>query len=197
VFIPLAVYVTLPHATGRSNGGRPGLLRRLHDRLNVILHAGYDLTFGKLNHGYGHVLGFFLKRRLDLVVVLLLLFGATVGVAFQHVSITDSQEDERGGFEIDVVEPGRAECEVGDPHIDESLERLPVADIIHEQAHRVAVLGERCSHRVESGLEELHLVPVFQRRQVLPVVWFGAEYCDSHDVSARVGRQRSFRHEPA
>jgi HAE1 family hydrophobic/amphiphilic exporter-1 len=107
VFIPLAVYVTLPHAAGNGNAAssRPGRFRRLHDRLNVVMHRGYDLTFGKLNHGYSHVLEFFLKRRLDLVVVLMVVFGATVGVAFQEVTITNSQEDERNGFELDVEFP--------------------------------------------------------------------------------------------
>jgi len=105
VFIPLAVYVTLPHATGNGKSGRPGWFRRLHDRLNTILRVAYDGTFGKLNHGYGHVLGFFLKRRLDLVIVLLVMFAATVGIAFQEVKLTDSQEDERGGFEIDIEFP--------------------------------------------------------------------------------------------
>ena len=50
-------------------------------------------------------------RRSALVVVLLLLFGATVGIAFQHVKLTDSQEDERGGFEIDVEFPSNTTLE--------------------------------------------------------------------------------------
>lgn len=111
VFIPLAVYVTLPHATGNSSSDSPGLLRRVHDRLNTVLRVAYDGTFGKLNHGYTHVLGFFLKRRLDLVVGLILLFAVTVGIAFQEVKLTDSQEEERGGFEIDVEFPSNTTLE--------------------------------------------------------------------------------------
>lgn len=103
VFIPLAVYLTLPPA---GNGkGRQGFLRRLHERLNAVLRAGYEGSLERVNHGYTRLLGYFLQRRLDMIMVLAIVFSLTIAVAFKEVKITDVQEDERGGFEISVEFP--------------------------------------------------------------------------------------------
>jgi HAE1 family hydrophobic/amphiphilic exporter-1 len=104
VFIPLAVYLTLP-AAGNGRRRKVTLFRRLHDKLNAVLHLAYDKTLLPVNHGYTRVLGFFLRRRLDLVLGIVALFVLTIAVAFANVKMTPIQEEERGGFELDIEFP--------------------------------------------------------------------------------------------
>jgi HAE1 family hydrophobic/amphiphilic exporter-1 len=102
VFIPLSVYLTLP---APGNGRKETLFGRLHKKLNVLLHTAYDKTLLRVNHGYTRVLGFFLRRRLDLVLGIVALFAVTIAVAFSQVEMTPVQEEERGGFELDIEFP--------------------------------------------------------------------------------------------
>jgi HAE1 family hydrophobic/amphiphilic exporter-1 len=102
VFIPLCVYLTLPLRNG--NGGS-GLLKWIHDRGVVALRVGYEATFGRLNRAYNELLAFFLRRRLDLIIVVLVAFTITVAVPMQQVEFVEVQEEERGGFGIFVEMP--------------------------------------------------------------------------------------------
>ncbi len=63
------------------------------------------MSLGRLNRGYTRLLGFFLDRRLDLLVGCLIVFAATMGMAQKHVKVVEMQEEERSGFEIDVRMP--------------------------------------------------------------------------------------------
>ncbi|MCK5378196.1 MAG: efflux RND transporter permease subunit [Acidobacteria bacterium] len=100
VFVPLSVYLTLKN--GRTNDGR---IRAGYDRFTAALANVYDATLGRLNDSYTRLLGFFLDRRLDLLVVCLVIFAATMGVAQKQIKVVDMQEEERSGFEIDVRMP--------------------------------------------------------------------------------------------
>jgi len=108
IFVPLSVYMTLPARNGGA--GRPSPLRRasdyLHGKLNAALRHAYDATFERVNDGYARVLAVFLRRRLDLVIVLVL---ALVGTGFvfktKAVEIVDSDENERPGFAVQVELP--------------------------------------------------------------------------------------------
>jgi HAE1 family hydrophobic/amphiphilic exporter-1 len=102
VFIPLCVYLTLP--TRNGNGG-PGLFRWAHDRGVAGLRVGYEATFGRLNRAYNGMLAFFLQRRLDLILVVLLVFAITVAIPIQNVDFVEVQEEERAGFGIHVELP--------------------------------------------------------------------------------------------
>jgi hydrophobic/amphiphilic exporter-1 (mainly G- bacteria), HAE1 family len=103
VFIPLAVYVTLP-ASG--NGRKESRFQRLHLRANAVLHRAYDATFERLNHAYSRLLAYFLGRRLDLVVALLAVTALTfVAVKARDLKIVEQNEDDRPGFEIQVETP--------------------------------------------------------------------------------------------
>ena len=71
-----------------------------------ILRAVYDATFGRLNRSYNRLLASSLQHRFDLVVVVLARLrrdrrGADEG----RRSSSSMQEDERGGFYIDVEMP--------------------------------------------------------------------------------------------
>jgi HAE1 family hydrophobic/amphiphilic exporter-1 len=108
VFIPLCVYLTL---STKPQDVTPGLLRRNHDRVNNVLRKIYDSTFGVLNHLYNGMLGFFLRRRLDLVLAVAAVFTITVALPMQSVEMVESQEEEGGGFYIGVEMPDSATLE--------------------------------------------------------------------------------------
>lgn len=107
VFVPLAVYLTLP-ATG--NGKNPGRLGRfaagLHRRMDGTLRTVYVATLGRVNQIYGRVLAFFLRRRLDLVMVLLAVFALTSWAMQEElVKIVEHDENARNGFQIQIRMP--------------------------------------------------------------------------------------------
>ena len=73
MFIPLCVYVTLP-----EKKADPGTSRRTPSRiLGGVFHRIYEATFGTLNLAYNRTLGFFLRHRLDLSVILVALLSVT------------------------------------------------------------------------------------------------------------------------
>ena len=102
VFIPLSVYLTLP-ADGLHR--RTSWLRAAHERINAVLRRFYALSFERLNHGYNRVLAVFLERRLDLVLVLAVVFALTAGVAFRKVEFVSQQETDQTSFRIRVQSP--------------------------------------------------------------------------------------------
>lgn len=102
VFIPLSVYLTLPV---NSSEARPAAVRWSHERLNAVMRRFYGATFDPLNRLYCRWLDVFLRRRLDLVLVLSVLFAITFAIPFQHVDIVDRQEEDQGSFQIDVEIP--------------------------------------------------------------------------------------------
>ncbi len=98
IFIPLAVYTTLP-----KNGGRRH--SRVGDVVRDRLHRAYDATFERLHTAYNNMLGFFLKRRMDLVMAVTGVVVLSAVLPFKEVELVEVQEEERGFFEIDVVLP--------------------------------------------------------------------------------------------
>jgi HAE1 family hydrophobic/amphiphilic exporter-1 len=107
VTIPLGTYVTLPHA------GQPGARGTASGHFARILERGYDASFGRLDRVYNAMLAVWLRRRIDLVFLILAAFGVTVFLAFvqkdengkSRMQFVDVQDEERGGFEIDVEMP--------------------------------------------------------------------------------------------
>jgi HAE1 family hydrophobic/amphiphilic exporter-1 len=99
VFIPLSVYLTLPR--NASQKIHPAV-RWSHQRVNGVMQRLYDLTFERLNRLYCRWLAFFLRRRLDLVLLLAALFAATYFIPFKKVELVEQQEEDRGGFDIGV-----------------------------------------------------------------------------------------------
>jgi HAE1 family hydrophobic/amphiphilic exporter-1 len=131
IFVPLSVYLTL------RNGKEPSPARRRYDSAMGFLEKGYDATLGRLNHAYTELLAVFLRRRLDLVMGLIVVFGLTVAVAFKEVKVVDTQEEERSGFEIEV--------------------RLPQSTSLEESE----VFFLECEKTIEDSQEELGLAGWF------------------------------------
>ena len=102
IFIPLCVYLTLPT---KPETEVETLTQRNQNRLRNVLRIAYDWTFAPLNRGYNKVLAFFLQRRFDLVVVMLIVFGVTMSFFGQNVKFVGQQEEEQSVFEIDVEMP--------------------------------------------------------------------------------------------
>ncbi len=95
------------------------------------LKKAYDLTFGKLNHSYTKMLAVFLRRRLDLVLLLLVVFAVTAALPMKQTKFVDVQEEDRGGFEINVNLPQNTTLEeaqeyflAGERVIEEMAEEL-------------------------------------------------------------------------
>jgi HAE1 family hydrophobic/amphiphilic exporter-1 len=99
VFIPLSVYLTLP-----ANGGAGSVswFRRWHERANAVLRRFYERTFEQANHAYNHALAFFLRHRLDLVLILAAVFAVTQMFAFKRIRVVDNQEEDRTSFHLSV-----------------------------------------------------------------------------------------------
>ena len=110
VFVPLSVYLTLPN----GDGGKAHHL--LGDKARAGLRKAYDASFERINHGYNHMLAIFLRRRLDLVMVLLVVIAISSAGPFRTVKTGAVQEDERGGFEVDVDLPQSTTLEESTAH---------------------------------------------------------------------------------
>ena len=98
VFIPLFVFMSLPRQGDNGNGKKP------HPVSNWLKKA-YELSFGRLNVGYTRMLAVFLRRRLDLVLVLLAIFAVTAAVPMKEVKFVPVQEEAEGQFQINVDLP--------------------------------------------------------------------------------------------
>ena len=98
---PWRPYLTLLQEYRRTeNGQRPTGWPR------SILWVAYELSFGLMNQVYNRVLATALSQRLEMVIILLLIFAATMGaMKARDLRFVDVQENESRGFEIDVEMP--------------------------------------------------------------------------------------------
>lgn len=144
VFIPLSVYLTLPDGGAEKTGWR-----RWHLRMNDLLHRAYDATFERVNHGYEHLLAFFLRRRFDLVLGLtLVVVGTGVAAKQAGLELVGQDDNERPGFSI-VVELPRT-------YTFEETERyfLQVEKVLEEHQDELDLQGYFFLHRTNFGRVE-------------------------------------------
>jgi HAE1 family hydrophobic/amphiphilic exporter-1 len=107
VFIPLCVYLTLP-APGAVE--RPAITA-LHRWVDGSLGAVYRAVFDRLNRMYNRGLAFFLRRRFDLVFLILVAFVATMAGPASSLEVVDVSEEDRQDFEISVDLPNNFSLE--------------------------------------------------------------------------------------
>lgn len=102
VLIPLALYTTLPSSETPVRTG-PG--RRMWLRVDAALRSAYEATFGRINDAYGRVLARALARRADAILLVTLFLVGTIMVFSKTTKFVGVQEEERGGFQIQVELP--------------------------------------------------------------------------------------------
>lgn len=97
MFIPLCVFMTLPK---RSSEGGNTEERKQYRPLAYI----YDNVFERFNRFYNTALKVFLKRRLDLAIIVITLFSITWMVA-QNLNTTRRQAEQIRKFDIEIRFP--------------------------------------------------------------------------------------------
>jgi HAE1 family hydrophobic/amphiphilic exporter-1 len=107
VFIPLAVYLTLPTAAAITT--KDSWWRRVHQRVNDLLHKAYDASFGRFNDGYNRLLERSLTRRLDVCLAVGALFITSMAVT--DTPFVGQQEGEKSQFDIYVELPATSTIE--------------------------------------------------------------------------------------
>ncbi len=112
VMIPLAVYVTLP----------PDGVEEKKSKVGEIAGRFYEATFGRMNRWYIKVLTVFMRRRLDLALILLVSLIATGAVMNKGVKFVQAQEEDRGAFEIDFRLPNNTTLEEAEEYFKKSDE---------------------------------------------------------------------------
>ncbi|MDH3525014.1 MAG: efflux RND transporter permease subunit [Acidobacteriota bacterium] len=135
IFVPLSVFLTLP--THRQEEAAP------HPVFNWLKKA-YDGTFGWLNDVYTRILAFFMHRRLDLGMILVALFALSA-VPFQKVKIVDTQDEDRGGFSVQVELPNNTTLEEAERYF------LAGEAVIEEHAEELDLEGWFLFHRATFG----------------------------------------------
>jgi hydrophobic/amphiphilic exporter-1 (mainly G- bacteria), HAE1 family len=102
VLVPLSVYLTMGARKGGADGRGP--IARLHTAMDAVLGGIYGVTLEPLSRLYSRLLAFFLRRRLDLVLLLAVALVAT-GAAQSRIEVVDISEDDQRGFRIQVFMP--------------------------------------------------------------------------------------------
>jgi len=144
VFIPLSVYLTLPASGSEKTGWR-----RWHVRMNDLLHRAYDATFERVNHGYEHLLAFFLRRRFDLILGLtLVVVGTGVAAKQAGLELVDQDENERPGFFIGVHLPRTYTFEETEQYF------LQVEKVLEKHQDELDLQGYFFYHRTNFGRVE-------------------------------------------
>ncbi|MDJ0841101.1 MAG: efflux RND transporter permease subunit [Acidobacteriota bacterium] len=98
-FVPLAVYLTLDK---RDQPEKKGVIAHVHNAMHAALRLFYDRVFLSVNHFYNKALAYFLKHRLDLVVLLFAIFGVTMAVTKDNLKVVPRQEEDATRFRIRV-----------------------------------------------------------------------------------------------
>ncbi|MEM7516465.1 MAG: efflux RND transporter permease subunit, partial [Planctomycetota bacterium] len=110
IFVPLSVYLTLGRSGQKEN--------KAGEKARSVMKGLYERSFGRINRGYTSILAFFLRRRLDLVMAVTAVVAITIAWPAQKVESGVVQEDERGGFEVDVELPPSTTLEEAEAHFD-------------------------------------------------------------------------------
>ena len=136
IFIPLSIYLTLP-----ANGGEN---EKPHPVFNWLKRA-YDASFGLLNRGYSALLAVFLRRRLDLVLILAVVFIGTGGFVVKKVEFVEAQEEDRGGFFLSVTLPANTTLEEAEEYF------LAGEAVVESLAEELDLEGWFLFHRATFG----------------------------------------------
>lgn len=101
VVVPLAVYVTLPSRQAAEKGA----LRHVRDASNAVLRRAYEASFGLLNRAYRGMLAYGMRRRLDVVLLLVAALALTQFAARGRLEVVPMSEDDQAFFNVEVRLP--------------------------------------------------------------------------------------------
>ena len=107
VFIPLCVYLTLSY----SAMGKTRFFTAVTEFICTPLARIYSMSFEKFNLWYNHALGYYLNRRLDLALILIVLFIASYKIGYENIEFSDETNDQMNEFEINIDFPDRYSTE--------------------------------------------------------------------------------------
>ena len=99
VFIPLSVFLTLK---SRRDGPTASRIIKMHRFFDRYLESAYQFSMEKWHKIYHACLSFFLRRRMDLVILLAIVMGVSYGYVFQKIDFAPNQEEDRSSFQIGV-----------------------------------------------------------------------------------------------
>lgn len=102
IFIPLCVYLTLGDRSGESRNRAVGFVHRVMDN---TLGTVYRWTIEPLNKVYSRALAFFLRRRFDLVFIVVTVFAITLSGPAAGLEFVDVSDDDRSDFDVVVQMP--------------------------------------------------------------------------------------------
>jgi HAE1 family hydrophobic/amphiphilic exporter-1 len=106
IVVPLGMYLTLPSRRRRAGDSQASpLLSAAGKRVQAAMRVAYEHSFGALGRGYRVALGHFLRRRLDMVLVLAAVFGLTQLAAKDRFEVVPMAEDEMSFFQISIEMP--------------------------------------------------------------------------------------------
>lgn len=105
VVVPLAVYVTLPSRSPGEVLGATRALRHARGATNVVLRGAYEASFGFLNRLYRGMLAYGLRRRLDVVLLLVAAMALTQVAASGRLEVVPMSEDDQAFFNVEVRLP--------------------------------------------------------------------------------------------
>ena len=93
IFIPICVYLTLPSRYEQQD------IRPDHS-IKTLLFNVYQMTFTRFNLWYNRTLGYFLRRRIDLAFILIVLLSTTYFYAFKEVDFSGRRDEQIEEFHM-------------------------------------------------------------------------------------------------
>jgi len=93
IFIPACVYITLPSKSKQQCNTPDHFFKT--SLMNI-----FEMTFGRFNIWYNKTLGYFLKRRIDLAFILIVLLSTTYFYAFKEVAFSGRRDEKMEEFNM-------------------------------------------------------------------------------------------------
>jgi len=148
IFIPVSVYLT----TG-SESAHSGQQAKKPNRIQAAMASIYEHTIDPLSHLYNRILVVFLRRRMDLVVLIIAMFALTFGVISKQLNISPNQEEDRTSFRIGVEMPANSNFK------DTGLFFEKLEDVMKEVKEELKLKGFMFVHFNRGGRVEGWMAP--------------------------------------
>ena len=116
IFIPICDYITLPSRPKQQD------IRSDHS-IKTLLFNVYQMTFTRFNLWYNRTLGYFLRRRLDLAFILIVLLSTTYFYAFKEVDFSGRRDEQIEEFHMSFRFPDQFTLEERDSYF-ETIENI-------------------------------------------------------------------------